>query len=483
MAEPVAIVAALASFGQVTGFLLRITRDLKRCVKTVRKAPEEVQFLACEAVNFTGTMTFFQEIAKEASDMIEDQAKKKGGEYRSRKEQRVEMVQSIKQQCDCVLMGMERLVERFKKVIDEGNSSLENWWLRVMWFLDKPGVDALRLSLGNAMTTVNALSTLFLLEEKILRGINDKQVKCLRRQIKLLLEESQEKQELLVKHNSAQSEKQDPIYKEICDEVLNIAKKIETSVGSTIKTHDRDRRGREKSSRRSSTAKDNGRNRDPPSRRGSGFVFHDHPRKIVPVSIEPKPGTSSFVRESSTELSRSIQPGHDPSKPRPRSIRRMKGPIQQIVVQESVPSISEENIEHPVGVSVEEISQSSLGGSVSRLDNTVVSQSTGQSSFSERNRRPCGAHPPGTEVTCEVQPLKTNKRNASSSPTELSAQNEEVPEVGSEVQPESEAHKPRYSGHFDETPERRDMRKWQAMPPFGQDGDRTRPHRRRGESP
>ncbi|KAI0551559.1 hypothetical protein F4679DRAFT_538359 [Xylaria curta] len=103
MAEPLAILGAVAAVSQVTGELVKLTTHLRHYLKIVRSAPEEVQAFVMETSNFTGLLNFFTELA-------ESPVKDSGRREQRKRERRIEMVQN---QCTYVCDKMEYLVDRF----------------------------------------------------------------------------------------------------------------------------------------------------------------------------------------------------------------------------------------------------------------------------------------------------------------------------------------------------------------------------------
>jgi hypothetical protein len=53
MAEVMAVIGAIAAVSQLSIGLVKLTTDLRRSIKAIRKAPEEVELFLSEASNFT----------------------------------------------------------------------------------------------------------------------------------------------------------------------------------------------------------------------------------------------------------------------------------------------------------------------------------------------------------------------------------------------------------------------------------------------
>ncbi|KAI0451688.1 hypothetical protein F5B21DRAFT_516577 [Xylaria acuta] len=112
MAEPLAIISAVAAVSQVTGELVKLTTNLRHYLKVVRRAPEEVQAFVMETSSFTGLLNFFTELA-------DNPVKDVGRREQRRREKMVSMVQN---QCAYVCDKMEYLVDRFAGLA-KGNMS------------------------------------------------------------------------------------------------------------------------------------------------------------------------------------------------------------------------------------------------------------------------------------------------------------------------------------------------------------------------
>ncbi|KAI8946946.1 hypothetical protein F4801DRAFT_31911 [Xylaria longipes] len=114
MAEPLAIIGAVAAVSQVTGELVKLTTNLRHYLKVVRRAPEEIQAFMMETSNFTGLLNFFTELA-------DNSVKDTGRREQRRRDKRVSMVQN---QCAYVCDKMEYLVDRFAGLANENLTPL-----------------------------------------------------------------------------------------------------------------------------------------------------------------------------------------------------------------------------------------------------------------------------------------------------------------------------------------------------------------------
>ncbi|KAI0864906.1 hypothetical protein F4860DRAFT_383154 [Xylaria cubensis] len=114
MAEPLAILGAVAAVSQVTGDLVKLTTRLRHCLKVIRSAPEEVQAFVIETSNFTGLLNFFTELAEHTVQDI--------GRREQRK--RDNRISRVKDQCTYVRGKMKYLVNRFAGLADGNLTAL-----------------------------------------------------------------------------------------------------------------------------------------------------------------------------------------------------------------------------------------------------------------------------------------------------------------------------------------------------------------------
>lgn len=104
MAEALAIISSVAAVAQLTGQFVTLTTSLRRALKAVRRAPEEIQSFLMDTSNFTGLLNFFAELADRALKNAP------GTRERCRRER---MVVGIRRQCQSVCDKTAELVGRF----------------------------------------------------------------------------------------------------------------------------------------------------------------------------------------------------------------------------------------------------------------------------------------------------------------------------------------------------------------------------------
>ncbi|KAI1742698.1 hypothetical protein F4680DRAFT_24434 [Xylaria scruposa] len=225
MAEPLAILGAVAAVSQVTGELVKLTTHLRHYLKVVRSAPEEVQAFVMETSNFTGLLNFFTELA-------ESPVKDIGRRERRKREGRISMVQN---QCTYVCDKMEYLVDRFAGLARGDLTPLESLVERIRYLLDKPDIKDLRLSVQSATVTINTMSTLFLWEE----GKNDTRNALLLEQLKNLLPMGKKASADLAAHQQRHGIKYELEMPDPNNAILAASKEIRRQVSHIIKLQSR----------------------------------------------------------------------------------------------------------------------------------------------------------------------------------------------------------------------------------------------------
>ncbi|KAI1162997.1 hypothetical protein F5B18DRAFT_353788 [Nemania serpens] len=154
MAEVLGIIGSVAAVSQLASQFVALTTSLRRALKVIRHAPEEIQSFLMDTSNFTSLLNFFAELADRAM-------KKAQGKERHRRER---MIAGIRKQCRSVCDKIADLVGHFAALARGGMTPLEGFIERIRYLLDKPDVKDLRLSVQLAATIVNGMSTLFMWE-------------------------------------------------------------------------------------------------------------------------------------------------------------------------------------------------------------------------------------------------------------------------------------------------------------------------------
>ncbi|KAI3322480.1 hypothetical protein HD806DRAFT_523313 [Xylariaceae sp. AK1471] len=108
MAEALAIIGAVAAVSQLTTGMVKLTTNLRRYIKAIRKAPEEVESFLLETSNFTGLLNSFIKLAhRPVQNMGRKERKERDGR-----------VYGIEKQCAYVYNKMMKLVDRFAELAD-----------------------------------------------------------------------------------------------------------------------------------------------------------------------------------------------------------------------------------------------------------------------------------------------------------------------------------------------------------------------------
>lgn len=63
MAEILVVTGGIASFIQIAETLMKLTKELRKCIRNIRYAPKEVTHLRLEASNFSLSLQWFHDLA------------------------------------------------------------------------------------------------------------------------------------------------------------------------------------------------------------------------------------------------------------------------------------------------------------------------------------------------------------------------------------------------------------------------------------
>ncbi|TRX95747.1 hypothetical protein FHL15_003301 [Xylaria flabelliformis] len=225
MAEPLAIIGAVAAVSQVTGDLVKLTTHLRHYLKVIRSAPEEVQAFVIETSNFTGLLNFFTELAEHPVKDIERREQKK----------RDKRISRVEDQCAYVRGKMEYLVDRFAGLANGNLTALESLVERIKYLLDKPDIKDLRLSVQSATITINTMSTLFLWEE----AKNDSRRLSLLEQLKNLLPMGKKASADLAAHQQRHGIRYESAMPDPNNAILAASREIQRQVSHIIRLQSR----------------------------------------------------------------------------------------------------------------------------------------------------------------------------------------------------------------------------------------------------
>ncbi|KAI6090008.1 hypothetical protein F4821DRAFT_46492 [Hypoxylon rubiginosum] len=173
MAEALSLIGSLSAIMQLTGYLVKSTRELVACVETIRSAPKEIEYFILETSIFTDQLRYFHDLAKDSTEKLDEKFKAK----------RASLVRKIVRQCRLVKRGFSRLVRRFIEVNGTGTAPFNALRARILWLWKKPDLPELRLSLQSATANVMLLCNLFSYEELIRKNANDERLEMLQEQL------------------------------------------------------------------------------------------------------------------------------------------------------------------------------------------------------------------------------------------------------------------------------------------------------------
>ncbi|KAI2467551.1 hypothetical protein F4781DRAFT_307930 [Annulohypoxylon bovei var. microspora] len=174
MAEALTLIGGLAAIMELSGTMVKLTRDLRVCVNTIRSAPKEIESFILETSIFTDLLCYFHNLTKEFANKLDQKFEAT----------RAGLVRKIARQCELVKEGFAHLVARFVEINDPNLVPFNTFWVRIIWLWRKPDVPELRLSIQSATANVSLLSNCFKLEETIRKNGNDDEIKMLKKMLK-----------------------------------------------------------------------------------------------------------------------------------------------------------------------------------------------------------------------------------------------------------------------------------------------------------
>ncbi|KAL7623167.1 hypothetical protein AAE478_006848 [Parahypoxylon ruwenzoriense] len=222
MAEALVIIGGLSAIVQLTGCLMKLTKELRACISTLRSAPEEIKSFILETSIFTESLMRFHGLASE-----------------SQKTGRDPLVRKIVRQCRYVKRGFTDLVNRFIEVNGADTLSLNSLRARILWFLKKPDVQGLRMSLQSAIANVTLLCSFFTFEEAIKKNENDKTLELLRDQLRIWISTARDLRHELVeqkRRKQVQDRMSDIAPDESYDVIVDDTRELEKFVVNAIRS-------------------------------------------------------------------------------------------------------------------------------------------------------------------------------------------------------------------------------------------------------
>ncbi|KAF1961946.1 hypothetical protein CC80DRAFT_200531 [Byssothecium circinans] len=129
---------------QIADSIVKVAKELRRCIRNVRYAPQEVQRFRHELLTFAYSLRTFEKTSNKYLVGINDVF-----EIKERKEH----VEGIVEQCVAVKYGFEELLSRFFNSPETVPRTLKSWD-RIRWYFRQEQVAGLRLSLESAKSSV-----------------------------------------------------------------------------------------------------------------------------------------------------------------------------------------------------------------------------------------------------------------------------------------------------------------------------------------
>jgi len=154
MAEVLLAVGGVTSFLQIANTLTSLTKELKRCIRILRYAPKEVKQLRHEMWNFSLNLQWFDNLANECLEEMEDFPEKTT---------RLQQLDAMLKECKMIVNGFKKFLRRFF-VAKSQSSSFEVFVDRIRWYFRQSQVIGLRLALESTKSSISLFTTLLMLE-------------------------------------------------------------------------------------------------------------------------------------------------------------------------------------------------------------------------------------------------------------------------------------------------------------------------------
>ncbi|KAK7189602.1 hypothetical protein DPSP01_014561 [Paraphaeosphaeria sporulosa] len=205
MVDPLSAVGLLASIIQIADGLTRLSSEFKRCIRTVRYAPQEVKCFHRELSNFSASLRWFHRISKSCLRELEKERSP------MRRERELHIAGVIKE-CEVVEDGFGALLSKFLRTSATHAPRITSPVDRLRWYFRKPSVVGLRLSLDSAKSTVELFMTLYTFEslhkeifelQSASKEVSEdlkRQLRCVQQQLKEQRKTSDERHRQLIEH-------------------------------------------------------------------------------------------------------------------------------------------------------------------------------------------------------------------------------------------------------------------------------------------
>jgi hypothetical protein len=155
MADPLSVVGLLASIIQIADALTRLSLEFKRCLHSVRYAPQEVKCFHRDLSNFSASLRWFHGTSKTCLRELERSPIKR---------ERENHIAGVIKECEVVEDGFDALLSKFLGKPATNVPRITSPVDRLRWYFRKPSVIGLRMSLESAKSTVELFMTLYTFE-------------------------------------------------------------------------------------------------------------------------------------------------------------------------------------------------------------------------------------------------------------------------------------------------------------------------------
>ncbi|KAI0137953.1 hypothetical protein F4776DRAFT_670928 [Hypoxylon sp. NC0597] len=487
MAEALTLIGGLAAIMQLSGSLVKLTKNLVVCVRTIRSAPKEIEGFILETQIFTAELCYFHDLAKESVNHLSEKFKAK----------RAELVQKIARQCRFVRRGFARLVRLFTEINSPGTAIL---LARILWLWKKPDVPELRLSIQSATANVLLLCNLFVFEEVRRRNENDKRLETLQEQLEISVSTARTLRHELAEHHR-RKQPSDRVLETTPDKSYDIitedSRDLERLVVNVIRSH----------VQKAAVSRGLGSSRrEPPSRTGreTGSVPSSGGPKSNGTEAEAVETTGQSRQQTSNQNPEEIIGEHSSYVLHPERVS--SGVIALRIPEERSPSRAQTMSPSPTPL--EEFHQQTFGSRVRDqgngvhmevgewpaevhdqadpteiVNNGVIEQppqTASKSRIEEQQKESVHKLSPEDVGPCEEIPHDGPQRpDSRSSPPEERSEREEPsvsPKRSSVTEVDGSQNSHKSSGEESPGP-------YKALPPFGGPRSRKRPRRPRPQSP
>ncbi|KAI1390007.1 uncharacterized protein F4822DRAFT_428354 [Hypoxylon trugodes] len=174
MAEALTLISGLSAIIQLTDSLVKLTRKLSACVRTIRFALKEISYFLLETEIFTDQLCCLYDLVRDSSGELGEKSKI----------ERAKLVHNIKRQCRFVREDFAHLVGCFVNINTADKVPFNTIWIRTLWLLKKPDVPELCLHIQSTTANVSLMCNLFNFEELKRRNDDDDRLELVQKKLK-----------------------------------------------------------------------------------------------------------------------------------------------------------------------------------------------------------------------------------------------------------------------------------------------------------